>query len=71
MELEALAGGAKCIGHLHPILVVEMIKSAGDKLRAWMENLGYAVIPSGLNFLAIHKEDKCMADIRVAGAKPA
>jgi hypothetical protein len=43
----------------------------GDKLRAWMENFGYAVIASGLNFLAIHKDDKCMADIRVAGAKPA
>jgi len=71
MELEALAGGVKCIGQLRPILVVEMIKSDQDKLRAWMENFGYSVIASGLNFVAIHKDDKCMADIKIGGAKPA
>ena len=70
MELEALAGAAKCIGNLRPILVVEMIKTDRDKLRAWLENLGYSAIPSGLNFVAIHKDDKCMADIKVAAPKP-
>ncbi len=71
MELEALAGGAKCIGNLRPILVVEMIKSDRDKLRAWLENFGYSVIASGLNFVVIHEDDKCIADIKIAGAKPA
>jgi hypothetical protein len=71
MELEALAGGVKCIGNLKPMLVVEMIKTDRDKLRVWLENFGYSVIPSGMNFVAIHKDDKCMADIKVAGPSPA
>ena len=33
MELEALAGGVKCIGNLRPILVVEMIKTDREALR--------------------------------------
>jgi FkbM family methyltransferase len=65
MEIDALAGGAKCIGHAHPILLVEMVKTDGPKLRAWLEERGYTVIPSGMNFLAIHKDDKCMASIKL------
>jgi FkbM family methyltransferase len=70
MELEALAGGVKCIGNLRPILVVEMIKTDREALRAWLENLGYMAIASGLNFVAIHKDDKCMADIKVTNPNP-
>jgi len=70
MELEALAGGVKCIGNLRPILVVEMIKTDREALRAWLENLGYMAIVSGLNFVAIHKDDKCMADIKVNNPNP-
>jgi hypothetical protein len=55
---------------LRPILVVEMIKTDGEALRAWLENLGYMAIVSGLNFVAIHKDDKCMADIKVTNPNP-
>lgn len=70
MELDALAGGAKCIADLHPILLVEMVKTDREKLRVWLENLGYAVFPSGMNFLAIHKDDKCLAHIKTSDPAP-
>jgi FkbM family methyltransferase len=70
MELEALAGCVKCIDNHNPILLVEMAKSEKDKLRAWLENAGYSVLTSGLNFLAIHKDDKCLAKIKIANSNP-
>ena len=56
MELDALAGSVNCIDSYHPILLVEMAKIDKDKLRAWLENVGYSVLTSGMNFLAIHKD---------------
>ena len=70
MEPDVLAGAAKCIGGLHPILMVEMIKTDKDKLRAWLESLGYSVFTSGMNFLAIHKDDKCLAHVKVGNTTP-
>jgi len=66
MELEALAGGVKCIGNMHPVLIIERLKTDQNKLRAWLENLDYSVFESGLNFLALHKTDKCLPYIKVA-----
>ena len=63
MELEVLAGGAKCIGDLHPILVVEAIKTDKAKLRAWLDERGYAVLTGPMNFFAIHKDDKALAQV--------
>jgi FkbM family methyltransferase len=66
MELDALAGGVKCIGSHHPILLVERAKTDNDKLRAWLESFDYSVFDVGLNFLAIHKTDKCLAHLKIA-----
>ena len=63
MELDVLAGGAKCIGTLHPILVVEAIKTDRAELRTWLEALGYAVLVGPMNFLAIHKDDKTRTQV--------
>jgi FkbM family methyltransferase len=71
MELEALGGGAKCIGERRPILVVERVKTDPDKLRAWLENFDYTVVESGMNLLALHKDDKCLANIKLLPARPA
>jgi FkbM family methyltransferase len=65
MELEALAGGIKCIGNYHPILLIEAIKSDKNKLRKWLENLDYSVFDGGMNFLAVHKDDKCLPYVQV------
>jgi FkbM family methyltransferase len=70
MELDVLAGSAKYVANLHPILVVEMVKSDKDKLRAWQEALGYKVFQGGMNFIGIHKDDKCLAHIKIAEAQP-
>ncbi len=69
MELDALAGGIKCISTYHPILLVEVIKTDKNKLRAWLESLDYTVLEGGLNLVALHKADKCLAHIEIA--KPA
>ena len=65
MELDALAGAAKCLRDRHPIVIVEILKTDKDKLRALLEELGYLVLPKDLNFVAIHKNDKCLSDIKI------
>ena len=66
MELDALNGGIKCIRDYHPILIVEMIKTDKNQLRERLESLDYSVWASGMNFLALHKGDKCLANIKFA-----
>lgn len=65
MELDVLKGGARSIGALHPIMLIELVKSDRNALRAWLENLGYLAIEAGMNFLAIHKLDKGLGQIKV------
>jgi FkbM family methyltransferase len=70
MELDALAGATKCIATHRPILLIEAIKVDGAKLRAVLESWNYSVVTSGINVLAIHKDDTCLAHIDTAWAKP-
>jgi FkbM family methyltransferase len=65
MELDVLAGAAQCIAERRPILLVEYFKSDVNALRAWLENLGYSAYILGLNFIAIHKDDKCRESITI------
>ncbi len=65
MEMEALAGGTKTIETLLPMLLIEMVKSDKDAMRAWLEQRGYIPIPAGMNFLAVHKSDKGLALIKL------
>ena len=71
MEFEALAGAIKSIERHRPILFVESLKVDKAQLRAFLEDLNYSVVPVGLNFLAIHKKDKCHASVQVVGAAAA
>lgn len=68
MELDALAGGAKSIDKHHPILLVEMTKTDKSGLRAWLESHDYSMYDVGMNFLAFHKSDKCLAHVRIQAA---
>src|SRR5579863_2665316 len=63
MELDVLAGAAKCVGALHPILVVEAIKTDRAKLHGWLEERGYTVLVGPMNFLAIHQDDRARAEV--------
>lgn len=60
MELEALEGGQRCINQHRPIIVAEFIKSDAEKLREWLESRGYWILPLGINYLAVHSEDRCL-----------
>jgi FkbM family methyltransferase len=66
MEIDALQGGINCIGNLRPMLFIETIKSDKTALAGWLQNLGYRIIESGMNFLAIHHTDRGLADIKIA-----
>jgi FkbM family methyltransferase len=66
MEMDALAGAVHCIGNLHPILLIETIKSDKNAIAAWLDNLGYTVLDIGINFFAIHADDKCLPHIKMA-----
>jgi FkbM family methyltransferase len=65
MELDVLAGAARSIAANRPIMLIEVMKTDANALRAWLEKLGYIVIPSGMNVLAIHQDDKCRASIKI------
>jgi FkbM family methyltransferase len=73
MELEVIEGAAKCISEYRPIMFVETLKSDAEVLRAWLAGFGYVVYPAGINVIAFHKDDPCMAGIRFtpAQAEPA
>jgi FkbM family methyltransferase len=65
MELEVIDGAAKCISDKHPIMLVEALKTDASALRARLEGFGYSVVPSGLNFIAFHKEDRCLEGVKI------
>jgi FkbM family methyltransferase len=66
MEMDALAGASHCVDSLRPILLVETAKSDKGAIAGWLNNLGYTVLDVGINVLAIHATDKCLALIKRA-----
>jgi FkbM family methyltransferase len=64
MEFEALAGAANSIEVHRPIMLIEALKVDADKLRAWLEERNYFVVLSGINLIAIHKSDACLAQVK-------
>jgi FkbM family methyltransferase len=68
MEFDALLGGMNCIAAQRPLLWIESVKSDKNQLRDWLEERGYTVIDTGMNFLAIHQTDKCLGQIKLGGA---
>ncbi len=71
MELEVIEGAAKCITAKRPIMLVEALKTDVGALRARLEGFGYAVFPVGMNFIAFHKEDRCMEGVKFTQAAEA
>jgi FkbM family methyltransferase len=71
MELEVIEGAANCISKHRPIMLVEALKTDPNALQARLESLGYSVLPDGFNFIALHKEDSCMAGVKFTPAAAA
>lgn len=65
MEAEALQGARETIERCKPILFIETVKSDKDLITAALRNEGYKVLPSGMNVLAIHKDDKTLENVGV------
>jgi FkbM family methyltransferase len=68
MELEALEGARKTIDRCHPILLIERIKSNDGQIRQWLGDSGYSLTEVGINFLAIHSNDKARVDISITSS---
>ena len=63
METEALEGADKTIKRSRPILLVEKIKSNSEQLNRWFGDRGYVLKEAGINLLAMHSEDKTLAEL--------
>jgi FkbM family methyltransferase len=70
MEMEALEGADKTIKSSRPILLVEKIKSNSEQLHRWFSDRGYILREVGINVLAIHSEDKTLAELTPARKAP-
>jgi FkbM family methyltransferase len=64
MELEALEGARQTIDRSHPIMLLERIKADNAQLTSWLETHGYKVAQAGINLVAVHSDDKTLADIK-------
>jgi FkbM family methyltransferase len=66
MEPEALAGAAASLARCRPVVIVEVLKSNAHSLDETLERLGYRLFAAGINLVAIHREDKTLADFAAA-----
>jgi FkbM family methyltransferase len=66
MEMEALEGADKTIKRCRPVLLVEKIKSDSEQLHRWFGDRGYILREVGINVLAIHSEDRTLAEVQPA-----
>ena len=64
MELEGLAGAAAAVARHRPILLIEAVKIGKDALRAWLWQYDYTTFDTGMNLLALHSADKCLAQVK-------
>jgi FkbM family methyltransferase len=63
MEFEALAGAERIIKTYKPIMLIEVIKIDQDKMKAYLDGIGYEYHVFGGNFLAVHKSAKIASSI--------
>ena len=62
MEVEALTGAEATINRSRPVMMIEAIKVSPVDLIGWLQAHGYETLGTGINILAIHKEDPVLAD---------
>lgn len=63
MEPEVLAGAEKTIARDHPMMIVECIRN-GEALRETLTGMGYRLMRSGINFVAIHESDPGLSSVK-------
>jgi FkbM family methyltransferase len=65
MEADAIEGAARTLERCTPILFVETIKSDKAAISEKLRDVGYVVMPNGMNILAVHKTDKTLENVKV------
>jgi FkbM family methyltransferase len=63
MEIDVLGGAENTISQHRPMLFVETIKSDKKAISDRLLSSGYRIFEVGINFLAIHTQDRCLAEI--------
>lgn len=64
MEMEALDGARTVLAIHRPIMLIEKIKTDAVALQKRLEEAGYVVMNADINVLAIHRDDKTLADLQ-------
>ncbi|OAM27267.1 hypothetical protein A7Q01_01030 [Eikenella sp. NML96-A-049] len=65
MEIEVLNGATDSIKKNRPVMLVEILKSGGDKIVDFFQSLGYTFFTKDINLLAIHKSDPILDHLKV------
>ncbi len=64
MEMEVLEGAAESIAAHHPIIMIEVLKTASAAIERVLAGVGYRCYPLGFMFLAVHPSDPLSQDIK-------
>jgi FkbM family methyltransferase len=67
MEVDVLEGAAGTLAEYRPIIVAEHIKVGRDRLIERLSPLGYRLLLTRMNLIAVHPSDPSNAEIRLAG----
>ncbi|MBK3842036.1 FkbM family methyltransferase [Paraburkholderia aspalathi] len=63
MELDVLRGSRTVLASHHPVMIIEIIKSDGAAIEAFVTELGYRTFPAGPNIIAVHTSDPTLGQI--------
>jgi FkbM family methyltransferase len=63
MEIDALEGAARSLAEMHPILIVEQLKSDQAKLLSMLKPLGYRCFAFGIDLVCVHHFDPALSHI--------
>jgi FkbM family methyltransferase len=61
MEFEVLEGAKQTLEKYKPCMIVEYLKNDHQQLIRYLENMGYAIFVSGMDFICIHQSSPVLA----------
>jgi FkbM family methyltransferase len=64
MEMDVLEGARGTIDSLHPILVIEELKTERASLKDYLDSFGYTTFGAGMNVVAVHPDDPTIQLLR-------
>lgn len=64
MEWDVLQGASQTLATLHPVLLLEIIKSDKNQIERVLAGHGYRLFMLGINLLAVHEQDPLLGQIK-------